>query len=247
MKYDIEKKEIRKARDGLSLIGTYYHTLQNNKDKVIIMNNAFATNTKSYQIYSEFPQEAIKQGYDVFQYDFTGLGESPGDHSQTTVSTQINDLETVIDNFGDKKIILLGHSMGGIVATNNYHNADAIVLWNSPISLKRLHNNYKEDVERDGFIIRYREGKPIKVGAEMWKEFNTITHNPEAFEKLPVLFIVGSEDKNIMNDKEEYIKKYFNSNTTQYITNGANHEFENNSNARAEAIKITLDWLNKQK
>jgi|SRR3989339_36566 len=239
-----ELVEIIKERDRTPLVGLYHHAEHNIYNKLIIMNNAFCNNINSCQIYKEFPEMATGYGFDVFQYDFTGLGLSHGDFSQTTVSSQIDDLKTVIDHYKKDKIIsLIGHSLGGIVATNAYQKeVEAIVLWNSPIGMKNAYNNYAADIKEKGYTIRIRGGKPIKVGKEMWKEFKTITHNKKVFGKIPVLYIHGSEDKSI--DGNEFINNYFISkdNGLREIK-GGDHEFQNNPEARIEAIKETIIWL----
>jgi len=76
----------------------------------------------------------------------------------------------------------------------------------------------------------------------MWKEFKTITHNKKVFGKIPVLYIHGSEDKSI--DGNEFINNYFISkdNGLREIK-GGDHEFQNNPEARIEAIKETIIWL----
>ncbi len=61
-----------------------------------------------------------KQGIQVLRFDFTGLGKSQGDFSNTDFSSNINDIKAAVEfltNNYQKPQLLIGHSLGGIAAT----------------------------------------------------------------------------------------------------------------------------------
>lgn len=61
----------------------------------------------------------VEGGFAVLRFDFTGLGESDGDFSDTTLSTSVEDLVRavgVLEDRGLTPIGMVGHSYGGAAA-----------------------------------------------------------------------------------------------------------------------------------
>jgi len=58
-------------------------------------------------------------GWAVLRFDFTGLGESEGEFSDTTISTSLRDLDAALDTLAERAgatIGMVGHSYGGAAA-----------------------------------------------------------------------------------------------------------------------------------
>ena len=58
----------------------------------------------------------VEEGFGVLRFDFTGLGHSEGEFSETNFSTNLDDLEAAADwlkTHHDGPDILIGHSLGG--------------------------------------------------------------------------------------------------------------------------------------
>lgn len=72
-------------------------------------------NDKHIQILSNFTDD----GYDVYLYDQIGSGESSrlSNISDYTADRHIKDLHEIIKKIGAQKVILIGQSWGGILAT----------------------------------------------------------------------------------------------------------------------------------
>ncbi|PID18441.1 alpha/beta hydrolase [Sporosarcina sp. P35] len=82
-----------------------------------------------------------ERGYGVFRFDFSGCGESDGDYSDVTLSNQLKEVRDVVDYLSaikgiDKhRITLVGHSLGGAVASLTAaadHRIKKLILW-SPV------------------------------------------------------------------------------------------------------------------
>jgi pimeloyl-ACP methyl ester carboxylesterase len=62
----------------------------------------------------------VEQGYGVLRFDFDGYGESDGAQQDNTVPRMLEDAKAVWDHASSlpfvDKIVLLGHSQGGVVA-----------------------------------------------------------------------------------------------------------------------------------
>ena len=87
-------------------------------------------------------KEVSKNGYDIYLYDQIGSGLSdrlpkPRDYS---FERHLNDLNEIIENqIKEKKIILIGHSYGGILATHfaaNHPDKISKLILSSPGDLQ---------------------------------------------------------------------------------------------------------------
>lgn len=78
------------------------------------------------------------QGLGVFRFDFTGLGESEGDFSETNFSSNVDDLLAAASYMQEEwkpPVMLIGHSLGGaaiLQASAEIGTAEAIVTIGAP-------------------------------------------------------------------------------------------------------------------
>jgi uncharacterized OsmC-like protein/pimeloyl-ACP methyl ester carboxylesterase len=74
------------------------------------------TCSKNFNAIVNIDRELTRQGIAVLRFDFTGIGESEGDFSETNFSTNVEDLISAAgflqDNYEPPKL-LIGHSLGG--------------------------------------------------------------------------------------------------------------------------------------
>lgn len=87
-----------------------------------------------------------KKGIAVLRFDFTGLGNSAGDFSNTNFSSNIHDLIAadayLKENYAAPRL-LIGHSLGGaavIAAAQHLKNAKAIVTIGAPATAAHVKN-----------------------------------------------------------------------------------------------------------
>jgi len=77
------------------------------------------TCNKGYKAPVNISRALVNQGIGVLRFDFTGLGDSEGDFSDTNFTSNVDDLvaaaEFVESNYGPVRI-LVGHSLGGTAA-----------------------------------------------------------------------------------------------------------------------------------
>ena len=90
----------------------------------------------------------------VFRFDFTGLGDSQGDFSDTNFSTNVEDLLAAADflreNYQSPQL-LIGHSLGGtavLSASGSIPECKAVVTIGSPASADHLLHLFKHDAEK---------------------------------------------------------------------------------------------------
>lgn len=136
LKYNNEEIEFLNSKDKIKLSGTLIYPKKEFEKIVIIVPGSGKDTRNSHYILAE---NLLENGIAVFRFDERGIGKSEGKYSElsTTLST---DLEFAFNSlkkkYNNKKIGLLGHSMGGIAileVIQNKGNPDFIVLIETPI------------------------------------------------------------------------------------------------------------------
>jgi len=97
---------------------------------LIILCHGFA-GTKEYSLFKTISNELTKDGFSIFRFDFSGNGKSEGVFGEAGLLKESDDLKSVLKRFKKyKKIILIGHSMGGaacILAGNSSKRVKGII------------------------------------------------------------------------------------------------------------------------
>lgn len=113
-------------------------------------------------------------GYAVLRFDFTGLGESGGEFSETTVSHNVRDLTaaaTTLIERGYGPCGMLGHSLGGaasLLAARRLKTVRSIVVLGAPASpehVRRLFVDDEEQIRREGEAVVSIGGRPFPIAA----------------------------------------------------------------------------------
>jgi len=96
------------------------------------------TCNKDFKAPVNISRSLVNEGIGVLRFDFTGLGDSEGDFSDTNFTTNVDDLiaaaRFVESNYGPVRI-LVGHSLGGTAAlwaAPSIPNSVAVATINSP-------------------------------------------------------------------------------------------------------------------
>jgi putative redox protein len=98
-------------------------------------------------------------GIASMRFDFTGLGESPGDFADTSFSSDVDDLvsaSTFMAEFGAGPDLLIGHSLGGaavLQAAARIDSCRTVATIGAPCNpehVERLFASSREQIERDG-------------------------------------------------------------------------------------------------
>jgi putative redox protein len=117
------------------------------------------TCTKNLNAVVNINRALALHGIAVLRFDFTGLGESEGDFSETSFSTNVADLISAADFLRDAyepPKLLIGHSLGGaavIHAAQRIPSAEAVSTIAAPAELKGL--------------LRFIDGPPLeKLGKD---------------------------------------------------------------------------------
>ena len=117
-------------------------------------------------------QTLVDEGYGMLRFDFTGLGESEGDFSETNFSSNCEDLRRAAfflrDNYEGPKI-LIGHSFGGTAAlkvVDELPAVGAIATIGSPCDTTHIVHQFADqlsEIEDEGEAKVLLGGRPFVI------------------------------------------------------------------------------------
>lgn len=111
------------------------------------------TCSKNLNVVTHISRALTQAGMAVLRFDFTGLGESEGDFSNTNFSTNIQDLEAAasfLANNHSAPKLLIGHSLGGaavLIASTRIKSIDAVVTIGAPADPEHVQGLIQSDIE----------------------------------------------------------------------------------------------------
>jgi uncharacterized OsmC-like protein/alpha-beta hydrolase superfamily lysophospholipase len=187
-------------------------------------------------------------GVAVLRFDFTGLGDSEGDFSDTNFTSNVTDLVSAADflrlNYQAPQL-LIGHSLGGTAALHaagDISECKAVVTIGSPANADHLLHLFKQDVEKiqqNGVAIVDIAGRNFNIQKQFIE--NLKSHSIEdKISKLrkallvfhsPIDEIVSIEQAGIIFTKAKHPKSFI-------TLDNANHLLTSNSDASYVADTI---------
>jgi len=111
-------------------------------------------------------------GFAVLRFDFTGLGESEGDFSDTNFSSNLDDLEAAAAWMADELSapqLLVGHSLGGaavLAVAERLDSVRAVATLAAPSSADHILKQFGEDletIESEGSAEVQLAGRPFRI------------------------------------------------------------------------------------
>ena len=133
-----------------------------------------------------------RKGIAVLRFDFTGLGDSEGDFSDTTFSSNVADLVTAAGyleaHYASPKI-LIGHSFGGtacLKAAGHLPGVKAVATIGSPFDpahVRHLLGDARAEIEKSGEASVTLAGRPFRIKRQFLEDLETA----DMLEVLPKL------------------------------------------------------------
>ena len=130
------------------------------------------TCSKNLNAISHISKALTDQGLAVFRFDFTGLGESEGDFSETNFSSNIDDLIKAADYMKSEfraPEILVGHSLGGAAVLQAAHHipeAKAVATIAAPCNPDHVKQNFEmkiNEINEKGHANVTLEGRSFNI------------------------------------------------------------------------------------
>ncbi|HZK08122.1 MAG TPA: bifunctional alpha/beta hydrolase/OsmC family protein [Bacteroidales bacterium] len=147
-----------KNKDGQNLSARLELPVDQSPAAFALFAHCFTCN-KNYKAMHNISRALTAAGYGVLRFDFTGLGESEGDFSDTNFSGNIQDLLAAAEMMAERyqaPAMLIGHSLGGaaaIYAAAELPSVKAVVTIGTPSSpkhLKKMILSQKKDIIKTG-------------------------------------------------------------------------------------------------
>lgn len=152
-------------------LAAYLDLPKNNVRSYALFAHCF-TCSKNLKPVKNISQRLNERGIGVFRFDFTGLGESEGDFSNTNFSSNIDDLLAASDylkeNYNTPEI-LIGHSLGGAAVlqmASQVKKSKAVVTIAAPSSPEHVKKNFGarlEEIKEKGEATVTLAGRDFKI------------------------------------------------------------------------------------
>lgn len=143
---------------GLSLSGRLDLPLEQEPHNFAIFAHCF-TCTKDFSAVRNVSKALASEGFGVFRFDFTGLGDSDGNFADTNFSSNVEDLVYAADFLAKEykaPSLLVGHSLGGaaaIFAASEIESVQALATIgapSNPVHVKKQFGNQVALIESQG-------------------------------------------------------------------------------------------------
>ena len=130
------------------------------------------TCNKNFSAITNISRALTASGFGVLRFDFTGLGESEGDFSDTNFSSNIQDLHAAADFLKENYTspsVLIGHSLGGaavLYAAAEMDSVKAVATLGAPADpdhLTRLISHGLDDINTKGYAEVSIGGRPFTI------------------------------------------------------------------------------------
>lgn len=145
----------------------------------VVLSHCF-TCSRSLRATRRLADSLEQNGYAVLRYDFAGLGDSEGDFADTTVTSNIADVEAAASYMVDRDLgplVMAGHSLGGaatLLAAGSVSATRAVVAIAAPFSAEHVRHLFtEEDVELafcDGTAEVNIGGRPFRISREFFED-----------------------------------------------------------------------------
>ncbi|MEH0155581.1 alpha/beta fold hydrolase [Limibacter armeniacum] len=145
-----------------------------------IFSHCFTCN-KNLSAVRNISQSLTQNGIGVLRFDFTGLGDSEGDFSDTNFSTSVDDLIAAakfLENNYVAPSLMVGHSLGGaavIFAGSRLDSIKAIATIGAPSDPEHVQHLLKEgmeEIQQLGEATVRIGGRPFKVKKQLIDDLN---------------------------------------------------------------------------
>lgn len=198
----------------------------NNHKPTIFILHAF-TGKKENQTINYLAKNLPELGYSTIQFDFSGHGESEGKLEEATISKQLNDIKSVLEqikNINLTNLVIIGNSFSIIPAlafSKKNINVKGLVLLSGRAkyleyidTLEKINGKYKLFADKfitEDFVEDYKMYDPLKIIKNL---------------DIPILIIHGDKDEivSVNNAKLFYNNSPANKKFLKII-HGADHRY----------------------
>lgn len=148
---NLQKVTFKNAK-GETLVGRLALPANQVPHNFVLFAHCFTCN-KNFKAVKNISKALTAEGYGVLRFDFTGLGESEGEFSDSNFSGNVEDLveaATYLKENYTSPTLIIGHSLGGaaaILASQKIPSIRAIATIGAPSSPLHVKHIFKNDID----------------------------------------------------------------------------------------------------
>lgn len=245
---------------GQKICGLLY--LQEEKSPAILMVHGMLSWTDKHEFgeFVEISKRLQEAGYSTLRFDFSGHGESDGDHVDVSVENYKDDMKCALDflfeqNIDKDNVGVLANSFGGVVTIMLNDERVKVMMLNSPpvISKDKIepvfsdaNPNWEEEVNEKGYFIYKKYDCPEnrkKVGMGIYN-FSKKTNLLKEIKKVkkPIYFFCAELDGYLSVENGKELFESANEPKKFILMKGAEHC---SSNKVEELTKLIIEFFDK--
>lgn len=181
------------------------------------------------------------RGFNTVVFDFRGNGESSREFGEATLTSRIEDLETVIEYFDPNTCFVYGTSFGAKVA---YHSASKnghinAIITKAPVTYNKIMDKFRKVIEEKGEAEFYGKKFDQRFFDDLDSySFDDITENLD----IPVAIFHGSEDTTVHPEFSFKAAEKLENEVSLHKMKGEKHSFSDEATERM--IDLSVAWLN---
>ena len=171
---------------GDDAVAVVHHACATPRATVVLAGPMTLERTHGYLTWARWARVLVANGYDVFRFDYRGVGESTGDFRQQTFDAWLADLRAVVAHAkarGNGRVVVLGLRLGALLGKRVFdaRECDAFIAWDPPVGGKpmlmdmlrrKLAADYMEfpgeRKTRDDYVREFDAGATVEVEGYPW-------------------------------------------------------------------------------
>ncbi|MEJ1223675.1 bifunctional alpha/beta hydrolase/OsmC family protein [Sediminicola sp. 1XM1-17] len=205
-----------KNKDGDTLVGRVELPADQEPHNFALFAHCFSCN-KNLLAVKNIVRALTAQGFGVLRFDFTGLGESEGDFSDTNLSGNVEDLLSAATFLKEKHkapSLIIGHSLGGVaalMAAKKIASVKGIATIGTPSNaehVKGLLKNDIDEIEETGKACVNLGGRDFTIKKQFLEDLEnqSLLHLVKEL-RLPILLLHSPLDTTVGIDHAEALYK----------------------------------------
>ncbi len=210
------------------------------------------TGSKNLTASKHISRALTMNGFGVMRFDFTGLGESEGDFSDTNFSSNVEDLQDAaayLAEHYEAPSVIVGHSLGGaaaIFAAGKIPSIKAVVSVAAPSypeHVTHLLSGKKEEIEKTGKAEVNIGGRKFCIKKQFLEDLQNQEHEPVIQNLQKGLLVMHSpQDRIVGIENAANIYKLARHPKSFITLDGADHMLSNKDDAFYAGSVIT-SWV----
>ncbi|MEO0392891.1 MAG: alpha/beta fold hydrolase [Pseudomonadota bacterium] len=209
------------------------------------------TCSKDSHAAARISRSLAEQGIAVLRFDFTGLGSSSGDFSNTNFSSNVDDLlaaaEALSHDYGPPNM-LIGHSLGGaavLMAASRMEGLRGVVTIGAPSDVDHVKYNFRADlprIEADGVAEVDLVGRKFTIRQQFLDDIKAQDVLSVVKElSVPVAFLHAPDDEIVEQQHAENLYQVASQPKSIMALDGADHLLNKRAGSNL-AADLIVGW-----